>query len=1119
MDDIIQHKVCSRCSKRKPISAFNRRGDGYRSECKLCQSLERINYRRRPRFDNTEIKIINSSRVYDVGNSQFMVFNLDVHNSRDIRSAINENERQIRDILQTIISVRKFKVSIFAKYEMKGSKGRVVEMSNESDSRTVEKFEEIKNALTDIYNDLINKIENDNYEESGFSFSKLLSLKIKICKYRAYRGGCKKYIRKLKSRNYLYIPNSNCDDCFFMCARRFVEKRKMRKILDFSGVHRPTLITDILLFELNNDIRVNIFTISSKSTKELIDIENEESDTEINPDLVEDDYIYSNIYPKFARAGDIEEDMNLLLYKEHFCLITNIKSFFKTKMYKCYNCFEEFVSAKALNSHIFKCRDHKENCNFIKETIKFKNYSKLTKAPFIIYCNIESTLSKEKCTPVVFGLFTHCSFEEKHDKIYSYDSYLIDRFINVLISEANRIDDILKNIMPMKLSEDQEREYNSAQYCYLCKTNFTIKDPKVRDHDHITGEYRGAAHKSCNLSFLRQKRYVPILFTNNTKYDANYIIRGLMNTTKIHLLAKTSEKFFTFNCKLTKSDLTFRFIDNTMFLGDNYEKICSTIILKKAKYRKLYYPYNLLRNYFQILEYYTPNRNDFYNPKTCKEMTDIEFSDFKQIFEKHKFKTLQEYLIMYSTNTVQLLCDAFESFRDVCISTYKLDPANYITLPGYAWDACLLMTEAQFEPIKDKEILKLLEDGIRGGICTCSEVKYAKETEEKKIVYMDANNLYGYCMEKPIPCGGFRLYTVDGDPMEILVNLKSDKNYILRVDLDYPDSLHAKHNELPLAPEHLHNKLIPNLQNKRDYVVYLPILLFYIEKGLKLRKISQILEFDEKPILKKWVDYNTLRRRAAKYDHEDRFYKLVINSVYGKTLENIRKRVYLKAINSNEDGIKYCSKPNYKRFIRIDNDCHIVELYQNNLIFDKPIYIGFVILELAKLHMYKFHYDCIKPNFEAKLMYTDTDSFVYYMTAKNFDKIKEHLDTDNNKIPGLFKFVEPVGSIKSFVCLKSKYYSYTTDKEEVRKGIPKHLSTEVISHQDYVDALLSQTTKNIMYQRFCSKNMELYFSECKKMCLSIVDEKRVPTSQIHTSALGHFKLKNDNYEHDLYLIK
>ena len=237
----------------------------------------------------------------------------------------------------------------------------------------------------------------------------------------------------------------------------------------------------------------------------------------------------------------------------------------------------------------------------------------------------------------------------------------------------------------------------------------------------------------------------------------------------------------------------------------------------------------------------------------------------------------------------------------------------------------LKMTRVKLEKIVDIDMYLIIEKGQRGGISYIAKRyakannKYMKNYDPTKpsiyISYLDMNNLYGWAMSGYLPYGGFKwLKNVDGFDVTLIVK-KSRIDYILEVDLEYPDELHELHNDYPLAPEKLAvssdmlskyckkiadkyeikvgdvKKLIPNLGNKTKYVLHYKNLQLYLSLGMKLTKIHKVLKFKQSDWMKKYIDFNTEKRTNAANSFEKDFFKLMINSVYDKTMENLRKRI------------------------------------------------------------------------------------------------------------------------------------------------------------------------------------------------------------------------------------
>ena len=197
-------------------------------------------------------------------------------------------------------------------------------------------------------------------------------------------------------------------------------------------------------------------------------------------------------------------------------------------------------------------------------------------------------------------------------------------------------------------------------------------------------------------------------------------------------------------------------------------------------------------------------------------------------------------------------------------------------------------------------------------------------------------------------------------------------------------------------------KLIPNLGNKTKYVLYYRNLQMYLSLGMKLTKIHRVLKFKQSDWMKKYLDFNTEKRKNATNDFGKDFFKLMINSVYGKTIKNLRKKINVRLANNAKGFLKYTNRPTYvtHKLINIFNkDYAAIHEIKPVLVLNKPIYVEFTVLDLSKWMMFDFHYNFIKKNFNAELLFTDRDSLVYEIKSENvyeeFFKYKDFFDFSN----------------------------------------------------------------------------------------------------------------------------
>jgi hypothetical protein len=465
----------------------------------------------------------------------------------------------------------------------------------------------------------------------------------------------------------------------------------------------------------------------------------------------------------------------------------------------------------------------------------------------------------------------------------------------------------------------------------------------------------------------------------------------------------------------------------------------------------------------------------------------------------------------------------------------------------------LKITKINLELLTDVTMFKMVEDGIRGGISQISHRhaiannKYMSNYDEKKddsyIIYLYANNLYGHAMCQYLPTGEFKWNEDKWDTDKIL-ELKDDSDigFLFDVDVSYPEELHDKFNNYPPLPENMiikkeylnkwqqenYNeskikKLCCSLNDKKNYIVNYRYLKLALSLGVKLDKVNRVLQFKQSNFLKQYIMLNTALRTKAKNDFEKDFYKLMNNSVYGKTMENVRNRIKFRLISTEDEALRV---KHMKRFTIFNKNLVGLHIEQRKIKLNKPIYLGQCILDDSKVLMSDFHYNTIIKNAgreNVNLLFTDTDSLCYHF--KGFDIFdfmknnKKHFDLsdypkdhalycpDNKKVIGKFKNETSEKQIIEFIGLRPKLYSLKTDdgkEKKTCKGVKKYVVKNKINIDDYRNTLYTHENKEITQNGIRSYGHEIYTESVNKVALSCYDDKIfINDDNISCYSFGH----------------
>ena len=768
-----------------------------------------------------------------------------------------------------------------------------------SKPQTIINNTEIPEALQLSKEQILNIIAQWISEGSGWTIESVDNHHLNIVQYQPMKGSS--YIKlpqelRNSSKGLINMKNED-NECFRWCHIRHLnpvdkDPQRIKKSdkqyiqdLDYTGIEFPVTTKQYNKIEKQNEIRINVFGYENKQPYPIF-VSKEKYNNQMNLLLITE-----NDNKHYVLIKDFNKFMyNQTKHKEskHFCM----------------HCLQCFSSERVLNNHKDNCiqvngTQAVKMPDMDNNTLKFNNFHKQQPVPFVIYADFEAITEKisgcqpnnnksyteayQKHTDCGYGYKVVWCYDDKYSKpitIYRGEK-AVYKFMEAMLDEVKYCKKKMKKEFnkPLRMMKEDEEEFQKANKCHICNKKYTNEDIKVRDHCHITGKYRGSAHQECNLKLgvNPEEIKIPVIFHNLRGYDSHFIMQEIGEIVKKHTYINKNGKKTQMNINAIPNNMekymafmlgnNLVFLDSFQFMSSGLEKLVSNLPIKSLKYtsqkfkgkkldlmaRKGVYPYDHMDSFDKFNEK-LPTKEEFYSVLNNEHISDEDYKNAQNVWNTFSLKNMGEYHDLYLKSDVLLLADVFENFRKTCLEYYKLDPCHYFTSPGLSWDAMLKMTNIKLELMTDIDMFQFIEKGLRGGISYIANRygkannKYMKEYNEKApskyIMYLDANNLYGWAMSQYLPTGGFRWMTQKQIDKINLAKYKEDSNkgLILEVDLEYPQELHDLHNDYPLAPEKVRvtedmlsnyskkiakkykihtglvSKLIPTLCKKEKYV-------------------------------------------------------------------------------------------------------------------------------------------------------------------------------------------------------------------------------------------------------------------------------------------------------------
>ncbi|XP_018404590.1 PREDICTED: uncharacterized protein LOC108781172 [Cyphomyrmex costatus] len=471
---------------------------------------------------------------------------------------------------------------------------------------------------------------------------------------------------KIKDKNALVNVRSMDNTCFAWLviaalypAERHAERESSypyySKVLNFADIEFLVTLKDVAKFERSNTVSVNVYGI-------------------------EDGDILS------LRLTDCKRDrhVNLLYVQDgdtgHFATIKHLFRFVGTqinkkghKKYFCERCLHYFSSNEKLERHSEDCQKLNKCAIRLPRVeqrwLEFGNYYMKERAPFVVYADLECVLRKtedaagsssyayqrhEMCS---IAYYVHCSYD---GALFEYRCWrgndCVSWFARQLETLAHRVKNAITTNRPMDFTRDDWRRFDSATHCHICERPFAPGDERARDHCHLTGRYRGPAHKGCNVNY-KNSMYIPVVFHNLSGYDAHFVIREIATQFQgqVDLLPLTKEKYISFTKHVTDTSdkdsrkcVKLRFIDSYKFLSASLDKLASYLDKDKLKIvrsefshvsdeefdlltRKGVFPYEYVDSVEKLNDTRLPLRESFHSSLTGDTVSESDYAHAENV--------------------------------------------------------------------------------------------------------------------------------------------------------------------------------------------------------------------------------------------------------------------------------------------------------------------------------------------------------------------------------------------------------------------------------------------------------------------------------------------------------
>lgn len=731
-----------------------------------------------------------------------------------------------------------------------------------------------------------------------------------------------------------------------------------------------------------------------------------------------------------------------------------------------------------------------------------------------------------------------------------------------------------------------EHDHITGKYrgaaCQKCNSNAKLRKNLLPVFFHNLKNYD--AHHLCIGALGQMKEWsysvIPLTSEKYLAIDTSFPIDRLKFTTKdgqvvdkevtMHIIFKDSYQFLSASLEKLVSMLEECDFVHSKLLGYPYSFIKS----------KGVFPYNYFDSTDKLKLTHLPSQASFYDELRQESLSDEDYDRAQNAWVNLGCQTFEDYMLSYLKMDVYQLADIFEKFRTTCLKQDQIDPVYYPTLPSMSWDLAFKSTRAKVDLLSDMEMYDFFDSGIRGGMTFVNKHyltvnsprvpdKYNPQACSEDLLYVDANNLYGNALSMKLPLRDFEWVkeTVELERLKTelpVLDLEGDTGYVFEVDLEYPQDIHNSTIDFPLAPERMtvipdmlttfmkqqwtdvckmrrtetksyrgSSKLLLNQYNKLNYIVHGKLLKFYLSMGMKISKIHQAVRFYQSAFFEPYINQNSLLRAASSSDFDKDYFKLKNNALFGKTMENVRRRKNFKLSNSREYSEKLFSRAEFLESYIFSEDLIGILLCKEQIVLNKPIFIGQAVLDLSKLVMYELRYRHLNnyaSRFKGVISVAGGDTDSLFLSIRGIDLDTQLLpamledgllDSSNYPIGHPLhtnRYKAQLGKIKDesagkafeeWVLLRPKCYAMKTvggGAIKRAKGVQRSVVQTEITFEHYKLAFLDFREYSHQQRRFHSSLHKIYTINQLKRTLSFFEDKRAWTSANYSVPYGHYSL-------------